>query len=279
MKEIILETARGTSFAAYENEMEAPKAAICIVHGVGEHFTRYQEMADHLGQRGYSVYGLDLLGHGHSPGIRGSSGSKEDIGGLITTLLRHGRERTLGLPQFLFGHSMGGLLTLSYRHYFADCGVTGFVACSPWLGLTHTYDENDIEEFKRIVDMDHDAVHNTTISPKKLFTLEEGRKIEKDPTMHPYITYSNLLERLNDIEFAFQVAGEPRAPLYIFLGEDDPICSVENIRQFAQLEGKQCTLRVWPGMKHEPWNEPDRYHVVEELADWLDQTLAGRRGR
>lgn len=273
MKEITLETAHGTVFAAYENQIAAPKASVCMVHGVGEHFTRYQEMAEQLGERGYNVYGLDLLGHGNSPGNRGYSGSKEDIGGLITTLLLHARERTLGLSQFLFGHSMGGLLVLSYRHYFPECGVKGFVTCSPWLGLTHTYDEKDMEDFRHIVEEDGFAVHNTAISPKKLFTLEEGRKIPRDPTMHPYIAYRNLIERLNDIDFAFQMAGEPRAPLYIFAGEEDPICSIENITRFAELEGKQCTLRVWKGMKHEPWNEPDRHHVIDEYVDWLDASL------
>jgi acylglycerol lipase len=273
VREIQLETAHGTIFAAYENEIAAPKAAVCIVHGVGEHFTRYQEMADQLGEHGYNVYGLDLLGHGNSPGSQGYSGTREEIGSLITTLLRHSRERTLGAPQFLFGHSMGGLLVLSYRHYFPDCGVVGFATSSPWLGLTHSYDENDKEEFRGLIAEDELAVHNTAISPKKLFTLEQGRKIPKDDTMHPYIAYQNLLERLDDIDFAFEKAGEPRAPLYIFAGEDDPICSVENICRFAQMEGKQCAIRVWDGMKHEPWNEPNRRQVVSEFADWMDSVV------
>ena len=259
-------------FSAYQNEVEGASSALCIVHGVGEHFTRYQEMADMLGARGYNVYGMDLYGHGTSPGSRGYIGSREDFCGQITALVEYAASRMKGKPVFLMGHSLGGLLVLYYRLKFPDCLVRGFALCSPWLGLTHTYSQSDIRDFQKIVDADPLAVHDTDISPKKLFTREKDRKIPRDPTMHPYIAYKNLLERLADIETVFEYAHEKRRDTYIFVGSEDPICDIQKTMEWAKRQGEGCTVRVWEGLKHEPWNEPSRAEVIGELADWLDKT-------
>src|SRR6185503_19265970 len=47
-----------------------PRAALLLVHGLGEHCGRYQNVVDHLVPLGYAVYGLDHLGHGQSGGQR-----------------------------------------------------------------------------------------------------------------------------------------------------------------------------------------------------------------
>lgn len=264
---------RTLTLAGYRSEVRAPRGCVCIVHGVGEHFPRYQELAEHLNRRGYSVYGMDLPGHGESPGQQGYLGPREGVGPCITALRKEAARRAMGAPIFLFGHSMGGLLVLTYRHYFPDCGIRGFLTCSPWLGLTFHYSEEELEQFRELSSENPYAKLRTAVSPKKLFTLEPGRVIPRDDKLHPFIAYANLLERLDDIKLVFQNAGEPRAPLYIMAGADDPICDVSEIERYARQESRQCTLQVWPGMKHEPWNEPGRAQVVDHMADWLDRQL------
>ena len=47
------------------------RAAICLVHGLGEHSGRYAHVADFFTQAGYAVIAADLRGHGKSGGQRG----------------------------------------------------------------------------------------------------------------------------------------------------------------------------------------------------------------
>lgn len=276
MKEFKLKNQSNIKFSAYSNEIPRPKGILCIVHGVGEHFTRYGELADSLAQREYSVYGMDLMGHGTSPGPRGYIGSREDFCGQITILLNYAESQNPGIPLFLMGHSLGGLLVLYYRCRTPERALAGYAVCSPWLGLTHSYSAEDVTEFKRIAARDPYAVHDTEIAPNKLFSKEPGRVIPRDDTMHPFITYQNLIERLEDIDTVFAKAHEKGGDVYIFLGGDDPICDKNRSLAFKELLGNSCDIRIWDGLKHEPWNEPNRREVVGELADWLDRQIDKR---
>ena len=102
-------------YNGYYSKAEKPLGAIAVLHGIGEHFGRYEKFADYMARRGYSVYGIDLPGHGKSPGIRGQIGKRDEFYGLVDTLLDHVRHEEPGVPKYLMGHSMGGNLALSYR--------------------------------------------------------------------------------------------------------------------------------------------------------------------
>ncbi len=269
MEKITLSTPDRGAFAGYTYTSPCEKAVLCIVHGVGEHFIRYEEFASFIAPRGYSVYGMDLFGHGESPGSRGYIGSRRDTAQQIDALtaLAFKTEK----PCFLMGHSMGGILVLYYRHTHGQAPITGYAVCSPWLGLNFTFSKKDLEDMSDAMGKDPMAVHNTGINPSQLFTREPNRTIERDSLMHPYISIRNNFERLEDIDTVLSCAGEPRPPLYIFAGADDPICNVSRMVGYAEKE--HCPIDIWPGMKHEPWNEPERRLVVEKLADNLDKML------
>ena len=47
------------------------KAAVCLIHGVGEHSSRYVHVAQFMNQHHYAVFTFDHRGHGKSQGQRG----------------------------------------------------------------------------------------------------------------------------------------------------------------------------------------------------------------
>ena len=62
----------------WESKTEKPrKAAMLILHGITAYSGPYSMIAEPLSERGFTVYGLDLRGHGLSDGNRGDSPSKE----------------------------------------------------------------------------------------------------------------------------------------------------------------------------------------------------------
>ena len=67
MKEFKLDCGIHT-LAGYAWEAAAPRACVVLLHGVGEYARRHNRLAVYLTRAGFSVYAMDLPGHGHSPG-------------------------------------------------------------------------------------------------------------------------------------------------------------------------------------------------------------------
>jgi len=111
------------------------KAAVHIIHGMGEHADRYKEFAGFLTGRGFAVYALDQRGHGKtavSPSEYGhfgdENGWKKVVGDLIS-LTEIINDEFKDSDVFLFGHSSGSFLArdvmfLSVRH------LKGIILCS-----------------------------------------------------------------------------------------------------------------------------------------------------
>ncbi len=52
---------------------QEPRAAVALLHGLGEHCGRYERLAGRFTDAGFAVSAIDLRGHGHSPGARGDT--------------------------------------------------------------------------------------------------------------------------------------------------------------------------------------------------------------
>ena len=62
---------------------------------------------------GCAVYAIDHRGHGRSAGRRVYVNKFDDYLSDVRTFLKMEREKSPGLPLFLFGHSMGGAIALN----------------------------------------------------------------------------------------------------------------------------------------------------------------------
>ena len=74
----------------------APRGAVALVHGLGEHSGRYERLAGRFTDAGFAVWAIDLRGHGQSPGARGDTRfapALEDIDALRRALRRERRRR------------------------------------------------------------------------------------------------------------------------------------------------------------------------------------------
>ena len=90
------------------------KGIVSTVHGLGEHIGRFDHVAEYLSSHGYAFLGVDLLGHGRSPGARGHVGKYEHIMEQIDTLLYRVSNVFSDAFLFVYGHSMGGNIVLNY---------------------------------------------------------------------------------------------------------------------------------------------------------------------
>ncbi len=121
-----------TMFARGWEPDGAPKAVVCLVHGHGEHVGRYAHVGAAFAAAGYALLGFDLRGHGKSGGARGHTPSLEAYFNDIDDFLREVAARFPSAPRFLYGHSLGGLLSLSYS-LTRKVNARGMIITSPGL--------------------------------------------------------------------------------------------------------------------------------------------------
>lgn len=88
------------------------KGVICIAHGILEHGLAYDECAKMLANNGYAVHAIDFKGHGLSSGKRAwIDDYREFVDDFVAFAALVRTKHDLALPFFVFGHSMGSMVT------------------------------------------------------------------------------------------------------------------------------------------------------------------------
>ncbi len=260
----------GTELFAQRWEPDAaPKAIICLVHGLGEHSGRYSGVADTLTAAGYAVSSYDLRGHGRSPGARGDAPFPADLSD-IDALLADAAARWPDRPRFLYGHSLGGLLVLTYVLQ-RDADLAGVVATSAGL-RSPVLDQR----LKMLAAKVLGAVAPSVTMPTGLDAagLSRDRKVVDaylaDPLVHDKASLA--LGRDGAAAAAATLADAARFPLPLLMvhGTADPITYSSGTEAFAAKVTGDCTVHLYDGLFHETHNEPERDKVLAETITWLD---------
>jgi len=100
-------------FTRYWLPIGEARCLMCISHGFGEHLGWYDELAQRLISKGVLVFGHDHMGHGRSEGPRAIVDSVDQYVQDIYLHCAQVKREHSGLPLFLYGHSMGGMVALS----------------------------------------------------------------------------------------------------------------------------------------------------------------------
>ncbi|KAJ1671274.1 hypothetical protein GGF38_000927 [Coemansia sp. RSA 25] len=114
---------------------QPPAATLTLVHGLGEHIDRYEDMARSFARGGIQVLGFDQRGFGKTGRQCGLLGDNEGLDAVADDIeLMNSRVAVDGVPHFLFGHSMGGLNVLNFCLHKADTSnIKGVIASAPAL--------------------------------------------------------------------------------------------------------------------------------------------------
>jgi Lysophospholipase len=251
------------------------KAAVALVHGLGEHIGRYDHVAEAFGQAGYAMVGFDQRGHGKSDGIRGYEVSYDAIMDDITQDIQNAKDRYPGLPVFLYGHSLGGNLVLYYA-LTRKPELKGVIATSPGLATAEPlspalkvmtkvlYRLGPSMKIKNGLDLaglSHDP--------------EVAKKYIADPLVHPFISPRLALDMLNSGQYSVAHASEFPLPLLLMQGTADRLVSPRTTKAFAQAAPlSKITYKEWPDHYHELHNEPDKADVIKTMVNWMNQELA-----
>ncbi|MEM0953208.1 MAG: lysophospholipase [Pseudomonadota bacterium] len=263
-------------YRLWQPAMEA-RALIVIVHGAAEHSGRYQRFAENFTALGYAVASLDLPGHGESAGRRGHIRRFAEYLDAVDTFagLLDGRFETT--PQVLLGHSMGGLIA---ARYLLD-GPDAFAACAlsaPAIATDLTPPDWQLGIIRGL------SVLWPTLGVLQLDAAGISRDLSEVQIYldDPKIYRGKLSARLVWELFATMAEVQKRAeeltlPLLCLHGDADVLTAHSgSVLLHERACSKDKTLKLYPGLYHEIFNEPERASVFADLAAWLNTRLDRR---
>lgn len=251
----------------------APRAALVIVHGYGEHLGRYRHVCEYFVEQGYAVYMLDHRGHGQSEGLRTYVDSFDEFLRDLHELVGSVRGAHPGLKLAMLGHSMGALISLAYNLRYSDVDLL-MVSGAPV--------NADANVSPLLVQVGKVL---TRVIPKVPF-LEFGEGIlSRDPRVQAAFDADPLTwKRPMRVRLGTEInrtAGWVRAdlprlrlPILIMHGADDVMVNPSGSETAYGLVGSaDKTLKLYPGLRHEIMNEPEQREVLGDIAAWLAERL------
>lgn len=249
---------------------QAAVAAVALVHGLGEHCGRYDHVARAMNEAGINVMAMDMRGHGLSSGKRGHIPSFELAVSDISLLIQETKQRNPGVPIFLYGHSMGGLLTLYWGLNNPDI-VKGIISSSPGLRPG-----TPISPVKK-------ALGQVLYNLVPTFTMENGLNLNglsrdpqvveayrNDPLVHPFVSARLGIDIIQKGEWVIENAKNFSHPLLLLQGSRDLLASPQATRDFAEMLKGKITFSWWEGLFHELHNEKEKDQVIGTIIKWIE---------
>ena len=259
-----------------------PRGVIVVAHGFGEHGFSYDHVAKAIGPAaGVDVLAPDLRGHGRSPGPRGVVKRYEDLtSDLLAALDWAGCERP-GLPRYVLGHSNGGQVAL--RAALDPAGrsaIAGLILSNPSIKLATRVPGYKLRLGRFLL---RHAPRVTLRAPLHIENLTRDPLFQKermgDPLCHSRMSAPLFFGMLEGGELITTRAAEITAPVLMVLGGADRVVDPAGSRlAFDRLGSPDKTLKVYPVMVHEPFNDLGREQVFADIAAWLDARLPGGTG-
>lgn len=242
---------------------------VVIAHGYAEHSGRYDGVARFLTKRGFAVHALDHHGHGRSEGTRAVierfAQADADIDALIDRVRRDSGQTTVKL----IGHSMGGSLALNCALGHPD-KLSGLVLSGPAIG-------GRLPTLQRWL-----LGLVSALAPRTGMIALAADAVSRDPAVVADYVADPLVYRgkvpARTAHEMFQAirsypkrVGALTVPCLLMHGEADTLVSAADAAAiFAAIAGPDKTIRIWPGLFHEIFNEPERLEVLALTADWLE---------
>jgi len=253
---------------------ERPSRVLLLVHGYAEHSGRYEAMAAWFAARGAAVQAYDHRGHGRSTGPRCHVGRFGEFLDDLAAVLDSVRAQHAELPVTLAGHSMGALITLAFlaeRTPPVASAVTSGAALS--LGAVSPVLKALARALRRVAPR---LSLGSGLDPEGLSRDPEVvHRYLEDPFVYRTMTASLGAELLAAAPRTAARAPEIRVPLLMLHGAADPLCAAAGSRSFhAGLDPARSVLRIYPGLRHEIWNEPEREAVWQDVWTWLEERPA-----
>jgi alpha-beta hydrolase superfamily lysophospholipase len=251
-----------------------PRAVVVVAHGYAEHARRYDHVAARFGEAGLATYALDHRGHGRSGGKRVYLKDIGEYTGDFHTLVDIARSEHPGVKLIVLGHSMGGGIVFTYGvehpHDYDAMVLSGPAvdaqASVPPLRVLMAKSVGRLAPGLPVEDLPADAVSR---DPQVVSAYEN------DPLVHHGKLPAGIARALIGVgETMPQRAAAITAPLLVVHGDHDRLIPVDGSKKLVDCVGSaDVHLKVYPGLYHEVFNEPEKDLVLDDVTSWIESQL------
>ncbi|NKY88272.1 alpha/beta hydrolase [Nocardia veterana] len=252
------------------------RAVVVLVHGVAEHSGRYDHVGKRLADSGFAVYAFDHIGHGRSAGGQANIESIDAAADNVNTMLEIASATYPAVPRFVLGHSMGSLITL-YLATRAPLDVAGIAVSAPPVVIEAG---NPLQRLLApalsrwapklgVLQLDSSAISRDP---------EVVRAYDRDPLVYRgKLPARTAAEILRGAEFVLGHLAALQVPTLVLHGGADELAAPEGADRIEAGAGTtDLTVRRYPGLYHEIFNEPERAAVLDDLVRWLEDHTAAQ---
>jgi alpha-beta hydrolase superfamily lysophospholipase len=247
------------------------RGVVLVVHGLGEHAGRYDQVAGRLNAWGFAVRGYDLYGHGESGGPRGGLSDDNrllnDLADIIDSTRKH---MPPGCPLILLGHSLGGLVAARFASLRMR-PIDALILSSPALDPALNY-------FQKLL-----LALLPRIAPDlRVSNGLDVTRLSHDPSVVAAYKADKLVHDRISARLARFIAEAGKAtlavapgwtiPTLLMYAGQDKLVAPSGSRAFTRLAPRTLVAsHCFDEMYHEIFNEADPAPVFATLKDWLNE--------
>ena len=249
------------------------KVAIGIIHGLGEHSSRYDDFAEYFCKKGYGVYSIDLRGHGKSEGKRGHVNNFKKLIDDSEEMFINIRKENLNVPMVMFGHSLGGCIALNYLCENQSKEIDLAIISSPWLKTVLEPPKFIIYIQKILVGLFPSFTLNNRLDPYHLSkNTNKVKKYIKDPLVHNRISLKMFSEVNKAIDKIENESTKINIPVLLLHGKKDNIISFKGTKKISKKINNS-KLILYEGLYHEPHNDLEKNQILDNYTSFIKNNI------
>ena len=243
---------------------KSTEGIILFIHGIGARSNLYLPLADVLAENGYTIYLLDIRGHGYSKGISGHMPSKD----AMAKDIKHFYEYVLSVEgnnqkYVAMGHSLGTYIWMNTLDQYSDLNIDAFVLIAG----------GSIQTLNSIKSGGNNGKHFSYINKWKTFLSIFDRTVKPIHIVFPEISQKessgmvqdygfSFFSMFDDYENRFKLFYEnTNIPILMISGNRDELFEIERLQDaynlisnkdkaFISLDNKTHTSIIWNAGPH-----------------------------
>lgn len=250
----------------------AVRGVVVVVHGLHDHARRYEALAQALNASGLAVVAQDQRGHGGSGGASQRLDSVQQLLADVDLARAQASSRYPQLPQFLYGHSLGGMVVAHHAAQHSPSWA-GVIVSSAALKLPTTVTPGSLHVVSALSalapGLGLEAVDEKQLvrEPAQLASLAKDATIRREKL--PARTVATLLQGIVSLQ---ERMPQITAPLLVLHGQQDKVTDPAGSSLLkTQAGSKNIELRLYDGALHDLLHEPEAADVQQTINRFVQQ--------
>ena len=280
------------------------KAAVQIIHGMGEHKERYLHFAQYLANNSYAVYVYDQRKHGESTedildvGIFTKDDKWEDLVADCNYINRQIRKDLPDIKVVTFGHSMGSSICRSFISQYPNASdmviLSGVITPHSTIKVLIPYlissvmcwfnpNNNRSAYFGKLFNAPSIKEFEPRRTDFDWINTDENNvdKYIEDPLCgYNYSTtaYKEFFRGFLSVNKSEVILGTNEIPILFISGEFDPVgnftIGTKQVRELYSGYGfLDLTLEIVKDARHEVLNETNKESTYKFIINWIEKSL------